>query len=109
MSVKPARDVDQELVIVADKEMPNLYVVKYKNCGTTPPYLEGLFSTRIAAKKRIFFYENRKVPQEQQYKGKKTISKEEEARLYEEVKKKVEAENNGKERNKKTKNKAGTK
>ncbi len=99
MSVKPARDVEQELIVVPDKKMPNLYVVRYKDKGVTPDYLGGLFSTRIAAKKKIMFYEARPKPQDLKYSHQKSITNEEEAELYEKIKKEVEAKNNGKEDN----------
>jgi len=108
MSVKPARDVTEELLIVPDKDMPNLYVVKYASGGETPDFLKGLFSTRIAAKKKIFFYEQRPKPQPIEYKGVKSISDEEEAELFEQVKKQVEAENNGKEKATKKESKSRT-
>jgi len=101
-----------ELVVVPDKKMPNLYRVRYdKGLGQTPEYLEGLFSTRIAAKKRIMFYEARPQPEPIEYKHQKLISNEEEAELFEKAKMKAAEENaerenkNGKEEGKTTKNK----
>ncbi len=107
MSVKPARDVEAgKLITYPDKDMPNLYRVRYnKGLGSVPDALSGLFSSRTAAKKQIYFYENRPKPQAIEYTHQKNISDEEEAKMFEEVKKQVEAENNGKEKIKKTKSK----
>ena len=96
-----------ELIVVPDKKMPNLYRVKWTEGGNIPNFLDGLFSTRIAAKKRVIIYENKPKPKPIEYKGQKTISNEEEAELFDEVKKQVEAENNGKEKENKGKNKGG--
>lgn len=99
-----------DLVVVPDKDMPNLYRVMYERGeGATPDALKGLFSTRIAAKKRIAFYEARPRPQPIEYKGQKKISDEEEAEIFAAVQKQVEAENNGKEEEPEKKNKGRTK
>lgn len=83
-----------ELVVVPDKKMPNLYRVMYeKGAGTTPDYLKGLFSTRIAAKKRIMMYEARPKPQPIEYKHQKKITDEEEAELMASVEIQVAKEN----------------
>ncbi len=101
-----------ELVVVPDKKMPNLYRVIYEEGkGATPDFLKGLFSTRIAAKKRVMIYEARPKPQPIQYKGMKNITDEEEAELYEAAKIKAAKENakrrevNGKKETEKRKNK----
>ena len=101
-----------ELTVVPDKKMPNLYRVMYEDgAGKTPDYLDGLFSTRISAKKRIMFYEARPTPEPIDYKGQKKLSNEEEAKLFAEVQKQVAKENaslekkNGKEEGKTSKNK----
>jgi len=104
-----------ELTVIPDKEMPNLYRVIYNNGGKTPDYLEGRFSTRIAAKKKIAFYEARPMPQPIEYTHQKTISNEEESALEAEIQIQVDAENaereklNGKEESPKGKKKTRAK
>jgi len=98
-----------ELTVVTDKKMPNLYRIQWSEGGNIPNFLDGLFSTRIAAKKRVMIYEERPRPKPIEYKGQKTISNEEEAKLLADVEKQVEAENNGKEEKPKGKNKGGAK
>jgi len=94
-----------ELVVVPDNKMPNLYRIKWSDGGDIAGYLSGLYSTRISAKKKIMFYEARPKPQPIKYKHQKAISNEEEAEMFEKVTKQVEAENNGKEEKPKGKNK----
>jgi len=101
-----------ELTVVPDKKMPNLYRIKWTEGGDIADYLVGLYSTRISAKKKIMFYEERPKPTPIVYKGKKTLSHDEEAKLFAEVQEQVAKENaslekkNGKESGKTSKNKA---
>ncbi len=98
-----------ELIVVPDKDMPSLYRVRYEEgLGATPDYLKGLFSTRIAAKKRIMIYESRPKPKPIEYKGQKKLSNEEEAELFAKIQIEVEAENNGKEQETQNKSEGGT-
>ena len=100
-----------ELIVVPDKKMPNLYRVKWSDGGDIANYLEGLYSTRISAKKKIMFYEARPKPQPIEYKGQKKITDEEEAELVAAVEIQVAEENallenkNGKAKGKTSKNK----
>ena len=101
-----------ELTVVPDKKMPNLYRIKWSEGGDIANYLVGLYSTRISAKKKIMFYEARPQPLPIAYKGAKDISAKEEAKLFAEVQEQVDKENaslekkNGKESGKTRKNKA---
>jgi len=102
-----------ELVAVPDKKMPNLYRVMYeKGEGATPDVLSGLFSTRIAARKKIEAYKNRPMPVPIEYNHQKNISNEEEAALEAKIQIQVDAENaereknSGKEEKPKSKNKS---
>ncbi len=101
-----------KLIVVPDKKMPNLYVVKWEDGGDIADYLSGLFSTRIAAKKRVMMYEARPVPEPIEYKGQKQITDEEEAELMAKVEIKVAKENairekkNGEKESTKEKNKS---
>lgn len=94
-----------ELVAVPDVKMPSMYVVKAEgHGGQVPAVLHGMFTTRLSADKHIAMYHNRPKPTPQVYKGAKDISNEEEANLFEQIKKEVEAKNNGEEKAKKSKN-----
>ncbi len=97
-----------EFVVVPDEKMPSLYVIKYDGGQQIPDSLLGLFSTRIAAKKKVTFYEARPKPKPIEYKGKKHLSNEEEKDLFEKVKLEVAEKNRGKEKESKKKSKGGT-
>jgi len=109
--------MDNTLITVADKAMPNLVRVKWKKGGDVPAVLQGLYTGYTMAKKDIDTYLALKpIHEAQEYAHQKKISDEEEARLYAEVQKKVDEENkeleakaNVKEEDPKTKNKSGAK
>ncbi len=97
-----------EFIVVPDEKMPSLYVIKYDGGNQIPDSLLGLFSTRIAAKKKVMFYEARPKSKPIEYKGKKHLSDVEEQILFEKVKLEVAEKNRGKEKESEKESTGGT-
>jgi len=67
--------MDNILITVPDKAMPNLSRIVYANGGETPAILTGLYTGFTMAKKAIDAYNKLKpVHEPQVYKGEKTLT-----------------------------------
>lgn len=108
--------MENKLILKPDEKMPNLSRIVYKNGGEVPDELKGLYTGYTMGQKAIATYEALKpVHEKQVYKADKNIlSKEEEAKAFEIVKKEVEKANklreasDGKEEKSKTEGKDRT-
>ena len=107
--------MENVLITVPDKDMPNLVRIQYKKGGETPDTLKGLYTGWTMAKKAIDCYNTLKpVHEPQVYSKQKNITDEEEAKLFAKVEEKVkeknealEAKQDVKEKVTKTKNEGG--
>lgn len=98
-----------ELILKKDSKNPNLHTIHFSTGGPVPAVLAGLWSSKYGLK-AIKAYEERPQPKPMAYdKHAKKITDEEEADLFEQVKRDVEAKNNGEETKEKTKNSVRTK
>ncbi len=107
MEAERVNDVSH-LSVVPNKKMPNLYVVATNN-GKVPELLDGLFSSRRTANKKIQEYKERHIPQAIVYSGSKKITDEEEAELYRKVVLQTEEDNRGKNQTTEKKNESRAK